>query len=83
MARGNLLRSGGVAGEPASLHRHDSSFVARVAALLLCWVERGRQRRALSALDDRLLRDIGVTPEEARRESTRPFWDGHLGPWSP
>jgi uncharacterized protein YjiS (DUF1127 family) len=38
------------------------------------WFERGRQRRALAELDDRLLRDIGVTFEQARREAARPFW---------
>lgn len=34
-----------------------------------------RQRRALSELDARLLRDIGVPPEDARREAARPAWD--------
>ncbi len=34
-----------------------------------------RQRRELAALDDRMLRDIGVTRDHAERESRRPFWD--------
>lgn len=34
-----------------------------------------RQRRALSALDDALLRDIGLTRYEALTEASRPFWD--------
>jgi uncharacterized protein YjiS (DUF1127 family) len=38
------------------------------------WMERSRQRRALAELDDRLLRDIGLTRDEARRESSSPFW---------
>lgn len=37
--------------------------------------ERWRQRRDLAALTDEQLRDIGVTPEDARREASRPFWD--------
>jgi uncharacterized protein YjiS (DUF1127 family) len=37
-------------------------------------MERNRQRRALAELDDRLLRDIGLTPEEALRECANPFW---------
>jgi uncharacterized protein YjiS (DUF1127 family) len=38
------------------------------------WMERSRQRRALAQLDDRLLRDIGLTRDEAQRESSSPFW---------
>jgi uncharacterized protein YjiS (DUF1127 family) len=38
------------------------------------WMERSRQRRALAKLEDRLLRDIGLTRDEARRESSTPFW---------
>jgi uncharacterized protein YjiS (DUF1127 family) len=34
-----------------------------------------RQRRALAALDDHQLRDIGLTPEDARQEAERQFWD--------
>lgn len=38
------------------------------------WAARARQRRDLAALDAQLLRDIGVTPGEARREAAKPFW---------
>ncbi len=34
-----------------------------------------RQRRALRDLDDAILRDIGLTRDEALREATRAFWD--------
>ena len=34
-----------------------------------------RQRRMLAELDAIRLRDIGVTPEQARDEASRPFWD--------
>lgn len=37
-------------------------------------VSRSRQRRALAALDDRLLRDIGVTAYDATQEAGKPFW---------
>jgi uncharacterized protein YjiS (DUF1127 family) len=36
--------------------------------------ERSCQRRTLRDLDDHLLRDIGVTREQAEREAQRPFW---------
>jgi uncharacterized protein YjiS (DUF1127 family) len=38
------------------------------------WMERSRQRRALAQLDDYLLRDIGLSRDEARREGANPFW---------
>ncbi|WP_290895274.1 DUF1127 domain-containing protein [Hoeflea sp.] len=38
------------------------------------WMERRRQRKQLSQLDDHLLRDIGITPVEARREASRWFF---------
>lgn len=34
-----------------------------------------RQRRGLARLDERMLRDIGVSPQEAAREAARPLWD--------
>jgi uncharacterized protein YjiS (DUF1127 family) len=33
-----------------------------------------RQRRVLTQLDDRSLRDIGLTRAEALREAGKPFW---------
>jgi uncharacterized protein YjiS (DUF1127 family) len=36
--------------------------------------EKWRQRQALLGLDDHLLRDIGISREEAERESCNPFW---------
>jgi uncharacterized protein YjiS (DUF1127 family) len=32
------------------------------------------QRRALAALDERRLADIGVSPADAAREARKPFW---------
>ncbi|MBR0671809.1 DUF1127 domain-containing protein [Roseomonas soli] len=37
-------------------------------------LERRRQRARLAVLEPRLLRDIGVTPEEALAESRKPWW---------
>jgi uncharacterized protein YjiS (DUF1127 family) len=38
------------------------------------WIERSRQRKALSGLTEHELRDIGITRCEAARESDKPFW---------
>lgn len=35
---------------------------------------RSRQRHALAQLDDRLLKDIGVTRRQALAEAGKPFW---------
>ena len=33
-----------------------------------------KSRRALLRLDDHLLRDIGLSPDDARSEAAKPFW---------
>lgn len=48
--------------------------VAACARLIAMWMDRARQRRALAAMDDRLLSDIGITRNEAEREIEKPFW---------
>ena len=53
-----------------------SRIAADVFERLMLWAERASQRRALSELDDYLLKDIGLTRHDAFKESLRPFWDG-------
>lgn len=66
------------AGRQTSRQQSDSSSLA-VAWLrtLRLWIGRSRQRRQLCELaefDDHLLRDIGVSREQALREAAKPFW---------
>ena len=42
--------------------------------LAATWLERRSSRRALADLDERLLRDIGLSSSEAVAESAMPFW---------
>ncbi|MFN3614738.1 MAG: DUF1127 domain-containing protein [Rubrimonas sp.] len=44
-------------------------------AVIAAWRAVSSQRRALSKLDARLLRDIGLDPVTAAAEAERPFWD--------
>ncbi|NIZ10472.1 DUF1127 domain-containing protein [Pseudooceanicola sp. HF7] len=61
-----------IASAPAQLQtRKPKSLFGRV--MLMMGIH--RERRALHHLDEALLRDIGISPEEARRESARPAWD--------
>ena len=46
----------------------------RLMDVLVGWQARHDQRVALSELDDRLLRDIGVDARRARVEAAKPFW---------
>jgi uncharacterized protein YjiS (DUF1127 family) len=49
------------------------SFTDFVEAVIL-WIERQRERQALLRLDDRMLRDIGLTRVDVEREADKPFW---------
>jgi uncharacterized protein YjiS (DUF1127 family) len=70
-----------------SLYRANSRLTRPGIGRALQWglmvfralVDRSRQRRALAALDDRLLRDVGMTRalaerEREQREHERLFW---------
>lgn len=46
-----------------------------LAGRILGWIETARERDRLLELDDRTLRDIGLTREAAAEEAMRPFWD--------
>ena len=48
--------------------------LAHIARTIALWFARRRQRRDLAELDEHLLKDIGVTREQAAREAAKPFW---------
>jgi len=50
------------------------ALLCAVLDRVLCWAETTRQRRALARLDDRLLRDIGLTRTDVEAELRRPPW---------
>ena len=45
-----------------------------LAAFARRCLHRHRQRLDLDALDDAALKDIGLSPEDIRRECAKPFW---------
>lgn len=57
-------------GEPGA-GRHLFDLIGGAVVL---WLHRSRSRRALLALDDHGLRDIGLSRADALREGRKPFW---------
>lgn len=43
-------------------------------AALATWGERLKQRAALAEMDERMLKDIGVSRVDALTEADKPFW---------
>jgi uncharacterized protein YjiS (DUF1127 family) len=51
-----------------------TSWTRIASDTLARWLDAARSRHALDDLDDHLLRDIGLTRDEARREASKFFW---------
>jgi uncharacterized protein YjiS (DUF1127 family) len=62
------------AGAPRATQPTIRAHLGKAAAAIWLSMERGRQRRALAELDDRLLRDIGLTRTDVWHEIAKPFW---------
>ena len=45
-----------------------------VLATLCQWHRRSREREQISQMDERMLKDIGITRAEALRLGSKPFW---------
>lgn len=48
--------------------------VGVAAVHVLKWQERAQERRHLQRLDDRLLKDMGLTQADVAREAAKSFW---------
>jgi len=58
----------------AKARRADGSFIGDWLAFAIGCHARQRQRKALLELDERMLKDIGISREQAIREAKKPFW---------
>ena len=56
--------------EPAAPRR----VLLNLLSLFLGWRERARSRHLLQQLDDRMLRDVGLTRSDVDRECAKHFW---------
>ncbi len=68
----NARPSARMGGDDA-LNRFGALLRSAVETVAL-WHQRARQRRQLVGLEDRIYRDIGVSPLDAYREAQKPFW---------
>ena len=57
------------------VHAVDGRLDAVVDTLLV-WQRQRKDRLHLMSLDDRLLRDIGISNADVDREASKPFWRG-------
>jgi uncharacterized protein YjiS (DUF1127 family) len=48
--------------------------VVKCLQSIVIWQERAEQRHALSELNERMLKDIGVSHSDAYKEMRKPFW---------
>ena len=55
---------------PGSRGRFLTALLTRFAE----WQERAEQRAHLAGMDERMLKDIGVSQVDAVHEATKPFW---------
>ena len=75
-ARGDPQAAPAAPSDGAPWHWARPHWAPRALDTLLVWQERSRQRRALARLDDRMLRDIGISRADVAAECAKPFWRG-------
>jgi len=51
-----------------------TGWIDSASNALVRWLDASRSRQSLDQLDEYLLRDIGLTREDARREASKFFW---------
>jgi uncharacterized protein YjiS (DUF1127 family) len=65
----------GGGGRPASTPQDlGASGAVAFTGVIREWRQRARSRRELLALDDHMLKDIGITRVDALYEVAKPFW---------
>ena len=61
-------------GDSVSLSVIMKGMLVGFADCVISWQQRASERHHLSGLDDRLLKDIGITRADVDREAHKPFW---------
>jgi uncharacterized protein YjiS (DUF1127 family) len=63
-----------VVAEVAGTNAAPAGILTRVIDMLAEWHIRARGRRELASCDQRMLRDMGISPYDAGLEAGKPFW---------
>lgn len=76
---GTIKRSAAPAGGGAGQRSYRfgsavSDLLPAVFSQLLFWFDLAGQRRALQMLDDRMLKDVGLSRADVEAETSKPFW---------
>ena len=67
--------AGTYAAADAAQRRHGvAGLLMQAIDMLQVWRDRARSRHELASSDDRMLRDMGISPHDAGREAGKPFW---------
>lgn len=64
----------GASSRPLGIIAKARCVVVKALNIIVIWQERAEQRQSLYELDDRMLKDIGVSKSDADHEARKPFW---------
>ncbi|MBL8834963.1 MAG: DUF1127 domain-containing protein [Alphaproteobacteria bacterium] len=69
-----LIGTAARASAPAHLGALVAAVGSRILAIVTTWHARAKERRALAAMNDHELRDVGITRADVWAELDKPFW---------
>lgn len=62
----------------AGFWQHLGKFLQRIGKTITRWDQLAQQRQQLREMDDRLLKDIGLSSADVERIASKRFWDDPL-----
>jgi uncharacterized protein YjiS (DUF1127 family) len=69
-----LISDGSIAAKPVRALGKVRRLAVKLLKIIVIWQDRAEQRHALGALNERMLKDIGVSHADAYKEARKPFW---------
>lgn len=69
-----LITAGSTVSTPVRALAKVRRFAVKCMQIIVVWQDRAEQRHALAELNERMLKDIGVSNVDAYKEARKPFW---------